>query len=112
MCPYWMASATSPPGRRAMCQASVRRKRASPIAPYGSSGTASWSRPRRRARAEAQVANASMRPRSPFCPIEAAGAAGVFLKACTAASNRSPPSEAIISSTRIALTTGGIATGA
>ena len=33
MCPYWMARATSPLGRRAMCQARLRRKRAEADAP-------------------------------------------------------------------------------
>ena len=38
MCPYWIARATSPPGRRAMCQARLRRKRLVPSAPPGSRG--------------------------------------------------------------------------
>ena len=33
MCPYWMARATRPLGRRAICQARLLRKRARPIGP-------------------------------------------------------------------------------
>ena len=42
MCPYWIARAISPPGRRARCQASVRRNLARPMTPQGSAGMA-WS---------------------------------------------------------------------
>ena len=44
MCPYWMASATWPLGRRAMCQARDRRNRLRPILPCGSGGMTSWAR--------------------------------------------------------------------
>ncbi|GAX57841.1 hypothetical protein SO3561_09411 [Streptomyces olivochromogenes] len=39
MCPYWMASAIRPLGRRAMCQARVRLNQLMRMAPCGSAGT-------------------------------------------------------------------------
>jgi len=56
-----MASATVPPGRRAMCQAMVRRKRLRVTGPSGSSGIVSLSSPCSRAQALTQVMNSAMR---------------------------------------------------
>ena len=64
MCPYWMARATSPLGRRAMCQARVRRKRARPMFPCGSAGMTSPGRPWLAASWFAQVTKSSIRSRS------------------------------------------------
>ncbi|RKN05338.1 hypothetical protein [Streptomyces radicis] len=50
-----------PSGRRAMCQARVRRKRSVPIAPCGSGGMTSWARPSAVASLCAHATKSSMR---------------------------------------------------
>src|SRR6266496_1215676 len=64
MCPYWMARATRPLGRRAMCQARLRRKRVRPIGPCRSAGMAWPGRPCLAASRFAQSAKSSIRSRS------------------------------------------------
>ena len=106
MCPYWMARATRPPGRRAMCQARVLRKRVTWMGPSGSSGMCWPVRFRLAASRLAQAVKSLIRRFSP------AGFqhSGAFWPPWWAAANRSSPAGTICSRTRMALTTGVMAT--
>ncbi len=106
MWPYWMARAIRPPGRRAMCQARVRLNRPILIGPCGSSGMVWSGSPWVWASRLAQSTKDSIR----LVSVSFFSAPCLPQVPWWAALSRSSPGGTIRSSTRIAWTTGVIAT--
>src|SRR5258708_3041322 len=100
-----------PPGRRAMCQATVLRNRLRTIGPSGSSGMRSVGRPCWLAKSLTQAVTAAI---PSLAPLQAGTSPGRFrfprvgLAHGVFTGKRSCPS-AICSRTRMACTTGGVA---